>query len=233
MNITKFKASDLVAVNGNSLTIFIDINDGVLKAKDVRGNVYTLESLSAKLEGAQSVFVDPQENILKYLREPELTERLTSKQLNLGWARYDDTQYNENFKLTLNNGQLVDLPNNAGRIFTSYEGVSYYNPISNRILSDNVNDTYALTVTFKASAANANSTHLDFLLTGGDYERISKSISFYKANDTEQNFHDVYQYYTDLDFVQNGAGIKIMSDGGESKIWDVIFFIQKIQTHTA
>lgn len=197
MNVTKYKAEDLICSNGNSLTVFVDINDNLLKVKDVRGNV----------------------------------NKITSDKLDLGWARYDDTQYTSISKLNLVDQVTVNLPNNGGRTFRSKENVNYYDPTTNKLIADNLNDTYVLTVTFRASAANANSTHLEFSLVGGDYERINQSLAFFKGNEVTDNFHNLYQYYVDADFLANGAGIKIKASGGTAKIWDVIFFIQKTQTY--
>jgi hypothetical protein len=150
---------------------------------------------------------------------------------NKGWVRYDDTQYTSLNKLSLVDEVVVDLPNNGGSVYRSAPGIDYYDQITNRLIADNLNDTYLLTVSFVASAANTNSTHLDFSLTDGSYTRVSKSISFYKANDTPENFHNLFQYYVDADFIANGSGIKINSHGGTAKIWDVIFFIQKTQSY--
>ena len=52
---------------------------------------------------------------------------------------------------------------------------------------------------------------------------------FYKGNDVEQNFHEVFQYYTDSTFVNDGVDIRIKSDGGTAKVWDVIYFIHRTQ----
>jgi hypothetical protein len=92
-----------------------------------------------------------------------------------------------------------------------------------------------VTVVFKASASNTSSTHLDFQLVNGGvtgYERIHKSLAFYKGNNTEQNFHEVFQFYADADFVANGATLKITADGGAAQIWDIIFFIQRTQRYS-
>jgi hypothetical protein len=41
----------------------------------------------------------------------------------------------------------------------------------------------------------------------------------------------VMQYYTDADFVADGVEFKITSVGGTSKVWDIIYFIQKTQNY--
>ena len=73
--------------------------------------------------------------------------------------------------------------------------------------------------------------HLDIVLVGsGEIGRVHMVQQFYKGNDVEQGVHQVMQYYTDADFVSNGVQIKIQSHGGNAKVWDIIYFIQKTQS---
>ena len=149
---------------------------------------------------------------------------------SLGWTRYDDGTYTSLNKLTLADGVETTLPNNGGTIYRSHSSLDFYNTSTNKIVGVNENDVYQMTLAFKKSAANANQTHLDFELTGADdYDRISMSLGFYKGNDTEQNQHIMFQYYIDSNALANGLTPKITSDGGDSKIWDIIFFIQRTQ----
>ena len=148
----------------------------------------------------------------------------------LGWARYDDTVYTVSNKLALTDGVTVTLPNNAGNIVSSPSAPTFYNPGTQKLQATGVGNVYMLTIVFKASAANANTTHLDFKMSGpGDFSRINKALSFYKANDEAQSFHEVYQYYSDQDFVDNGVTLTINSDGGTANVWDIIYFVQKTQ----
>jgi len=166
-----------------------------------------------------------------------VTKKVTAAKLSehsqLGWARYDDNQYTSLNKLSLVDGVQVTLPNNASNIVNSPEAYTFYNSATQKIGALGENDCYVLTVVFKASAANTNTTHLDFTMYSpvGDFERIRKVLSFYKGNDTEQNFHEVFQFYADSDFVSNGVTLKINSDGGTAKVWDIIFFIQRTQRY--
>lgn len=149
---------------------------------------------------------------------------------SLGWARYDDTEYvGEDDTLSLTDGVEVVMPNNAGNVIKS--GVNdFYNGATKKILGLNNNDAYITTVVFKVKCPNANQTHLDVRFVGdGEIERIHKIIAFHKGNDTVQNEHEVFQYYTDSNFVQNGIEIRVMSHGGSAEIWDVIYFIQRTQ----
>ena len=149
---------------------------------------------------------------------------------SLGWARYDDTEYvGSEDTLDLADGVEVVMPNNAGNVVKS-DSNDFYDGVTKKILGLNANDTYITTVVFKMRCPNANQTHLDLRFVGdGEIERISKVIPFYKGNDTIQNEHEIFQYYTDTNFVQNGVEIRIKAHGGTAEIWDVIYFIQRTQ----
>lgn len=149
-----------------------------------------------------------------------------------GWARYDDTVYNASNKLPLVDGVAVTIPNNAGNVVLSPGAPTFYNSATQKLQATGVNNVYVLTVVFKASASNTQTTHLDFSIYSpvGDFARVSKVLTFAKGNGAEQNFHEVYQYYSDADFAANGAELKINSHGGSAELWDVIYFIQKTQS---
>ena len=150
----------------------------------------------------------------------------------LGWTRYDDGQYTSANKLSLALGVEITLPNNAASVYRSYDGIDYYN--GTRILADNLNDVYILTVAFKCSAANANQTYLRLQLdaeNGTPYERVGVDIAFPKGNDVAHEFHQVFQYYADQNFVDNGSLLRVTPTGGTAKIWDIIYFIQKTQSY--
>ena len=150
----------------------------------------------------------------------------------LGWTRYDDGQYTSANKLSLVQDAEITLPNNAASVYRSYDGIDYYN--GTRITADNLNDVYILTIAFKCSAANANQTYLRLQLdaqNGTPYERVGVDIAFPKGNDIEHEFHQVFQYYADQNFVDNGSLINVTATGGTAKIWDIIYFIQKTQSY--
>ena len=149
-----------------------------------------------------------------------------------GWARYDDTTYTNENKLTLSDGVEVVLPNNAGAIYRSHPSIAFYNGSTQKVLAINENDVYQITVVFRCSAANANQTYLSLHFEGGNgtpYDRIRSDINFPKGNDVSHDFHQMFQYYTDADFVLNGTDWKITANGGDAKIWDIIYFIQRTQ----
>jgi hypothetical protein len=149
-----------------------------------------------------------------------------------GWARYDDTEYTSSNKLALSDGVEVVLPNNAGAVYRSHPSITFYNGTTQKVLAINENDVYQITVVFRCSAANANQTYLSLHFEGGNgtpYDRIRSDINFPKGNDVSHDFHQMFQYYTDADFVLNGTDWKITSNGGSAKIWDIIYFIQRTQ----
>lgn len=149
----------------------------------------------------------------------------------VGWVRYNDNLWTSSNKLTLLDGVEVVLTNNGHTIQRSQDGIDYYNTTTNKLIGEIANNVYMLSVVFKASAPNANQTHLDVYIGEGDYRRLDVALMFAKGNDETQNFHNVYQYYVDQNFVDNGAQIRIMADGGNAQVWDIIYFIQKTQSY--
>lgn len=150
----------------------------------------------------------------------------------LGWARYDDTNWISSNKLPLLDGVSVILNNNAGNVVLSDDSINYYNNSTYKVLADNENELYMVTVVFKYSAPNANQTYIRLQLEGGNgtpYERLGSDIPFPKGNDVMHEYHQVFQYYADSSFVNNGSQWKITSSGGNANVWDIIFFISKIQ----
>ena len=152
----------------------------------------------------------------------------------LGWTRYDDGQYTSANKLSLALDTETVLPNNAASVYRSYTGIDYYNSSTQKVTADNVNDTYLMTVVFKYSAPNANQTYLEMHFEGGNgtpYDRIRDTITFPKGNDAAHDHHAIFQYYADSSFAANGSQWKITAVGGTAQIWDIIFFIQKVQSY--
>ena len=152
----------------------------------------------------------------------------------LGWARYDDDQYTSASKFSLTQDVEVVIPNNAATSYRSNVGVDYYNSTTKKVLADNENDTYVMTVVFKYSAPNANQTYLEMHFQGGNgtpYDRIRDTITFPKGNDTAHDHHAIFQYYADASFITNGSQWKITAFGGNAVIWDIIYFIQKTQSY--
>jgi hypothetical protein len=158
-----------------------------------------------------------------------------SNKMGLGWARYDDTQYTSLSPLTLVANVEVVMPNNAGNKIENIlnSNISYYNGTTKKIQAENVNDVYVMTVFFKATAVNASDCWLDMKLANAgatQYERLGQSLFLKKGNNIEVKFHEVFQYYSDLDFITNGAQWKLISNKN-IQIYDIIYFIQRTQNH--
>ena len=152
----------------------------------------------------------------------------------LGWTRYDDGQYTSASKLSLAQDTEIVFPNNGANIYRSYDGIDYYNPSTLKVLGDNANDLYMATIVFKASSSNANQCFLRVQLdsvNGTPYERVGIDLSFPKGNDEMHEFHEVFQYYITPDFITNGSQWKITAHGATAQVWDIIFFISKVQNY--
>lgn len=151
---------------------------------------------------------------------------------SLGWCRYDDSTYTSSNKLALTQDVEVVLPNDADTIYRSHTGIDYYS--DGKILADFENDTYLMTIVFKYSAPNANQTYLEMHFEGGNgtpYDRIRDTVTFPKGNDVAHDYHGIFQYYADSNFVNSGSEWNITSIGGGASVWDIIFFIQKVQNY--
>ena len=157
-----------------------------------------------------------------------------SKSFGQGWARYDDNQYTSIAPLVLQDGVITILPNNASNIIDNHlnSNIQFYNSTTKKIQAESEGDVYIQTIVFKASATNANQTHLHIQLAGTGatpYSRVSAEIEFPKGNGVAHDEHVVFQFYTDADFVANGNQWEVFADtgGGTVNIWDIIYFIQR------
>lgn len=169
-------------------------------------------------------------NIFGQLQWTDSTD-IVSGATFLGWARYDGApSFSNGSEVTVTDGNYIDPPVS---LVTNQIIDPYTNGASGKFVftSDDLNAVYSLTAVFKASAANANQTHVDINFISGatDYERLSKSIAFYKGNDQVDNFHEMFQFYVDSDLITYGLQPRLYAQGGSVKFGDVIFFIQKQQ----
>ena len=152
----------------------------------------------------------------------------------LGWVRYDDGVYTAENKLTITNGVETTLTNNGANIVRSKAGIDYYDTSTNRLLATTPNDVYMMTVVFNYSAENASQAYMHLNLENAGatpYERLKTDILFPKGNNETHEFHGVFQYYVDQDFIDTGSSWKVTADGSTCRIWDIIYFIQKTQSY--
>lgn len=151
--------------------------------------------------------------------------------LSPGWARYIDTQYTAAAPFALSDGVQVTLPNNAGTTTKSRLSLDLYNGSTSKLVGLQINEVCIISIEFKAQTPNANQTHLDLYITngGGNLQNLEVALAFIKGNATPEVFHNMFQYYVDQQFIDNGATIKIQSHGGSATVWDVEYFIQRTQ----
>lgn len=152
---------------------------------------------------------------------------------SLGWARYQDTVYTSSNKLALSDGVQVALPNNSGTTTKSHSSINFYDSTTVKLTPVNLNDVYIVSLMLKASASNANQTHLEIEFqhgsSGSTVENLFSAMSFYKGNDVEQKKHEMYSFYVDANVLSLGASIHITSVGGSANVWDIEYFIQRTQ----
>jgi hypothetical protein len=155
----------------------------------------------------------------------------------LSWARYDDTQYTTSsfFSVTMAGGERT-LPNNGGYSVTTHlhSDIQFYNSGSQRVYAEKEGDVYLMTISFRAKTANANAAYARIQMdsTGlTPYRRVGKDLFFGKGNDEWHDYHEVFQFYADTDFVSNGNQWKIRAIGATIDVADVIYFIQRTQNH--
>ena len=192
----------------------------------------TAERLSSEIRNGVVVYDTDKESFYKVVNNVWVkdSDGSTSK----GWGRYDDTQWTSSNKLPLLDGVSVVLNNNAGNVVRSSDDVDYYNGTTYKVLADAENELYMATVVFRFSSSNANQTFIRLQLEGGNgtpYERLGADIAFPKGNDVEHEFHMLFQYYADDEFVSNGSQWKITANGGAALVWDIIFHISKLQNN--
>ena len=157
----------------------------------------------------------------------------------LGWARYDDTTYTTSSGFLIGDGQTTVIPcNGSGSIETHmHSSVPFFNPNEQKIQAENDGDVYTITIDFSMKAAVnpsfENYARLSMNNTvGTPYTRVGRDL-FFSKNDTEwHKFHEIFQYYSDSDFVLNGNEFNITPFGVGVQIADVIIFIQRTQNHS-
>jgi hypothetical protein len=194
--------------------------------------VYTLDLTDA-------IPMKHEDGKMGYIAVSDLTSYINLRTSEkLGWARYDDTQYTTSsvFSLTTGAGD-VTLPNNGGNTNETHlhSEVSFYNTGSQLVQVENEGDVYMATIVFKAKTSNANGTSIRLQLdsTGTTpYERVGKDLFFGKGNDVWHDFHEVFQWYADDDFLANGNRFKVRAVGNTVSLANCIIFIQRTQNHT-
>ena len=151
----------------------------------------------------------------------------------IGWVRYQDSQYTSGSPLSLSDETPVTLTNNGNTKTKSDPTQEYYDTATQKLIASNLNDVYIITIEFKSATPNTQNCHLDLWFENGGslLENLNVSLAYYKGNATTQTFHNVFQYYIDQSFINNGGNIKIQSHGNSATVWDIQYFIQKTQSY--
>lgn len=236
-----YLSAGIFATTGSNLFIGDQTINGDL---NVNGNinVSTLVSASIIYESGSTIFGNSSDDTHQMTGSVSVTGSLNVNGQPvvlgpLGWARYDDTQYTTSsvFTLTPASGEQI-LPNNGGNTIETHlhSTISFYNTGSQIVQVENTGDTYMCTVVFDAKTANANAAYLRVQLdntVGTPYERVGKDLFFGKGNDVWHEYHEVFQWYADDDFIENGNVWRVQAFGAKVSIANVIFFIQRTQNH--
>lgn len=149
----------------------------------------------------------------------------------LGFQRIDDSQFTDISPLEITDGNTATVLTNNGLKYSLLVGSNSFFDGNGRINPEKENDVYQLSVVFNIISDNTNNGHIDLYIGGpnGDYERIKKTITFAKGNGDVQNIYESFSFYADADFIQQGAKIYVDSFGSNVKIFDIIFFINRVQ----
>lgn len=148
----------------------------------------------------------------------------------LGWGRFDDTQYNAGSPYIFSTNTEFIIPNNAGSVLTAGVGADFYD--GSKIRANFKNDTFLITVAFKAYIDSSNEHAEVYLYSAGTtpYSRVKNVIVFPKGNGIEHEYALTFQYYADSDLVLNGIDVR-MKASTSGAIYDVIYFIQQVQRY--
>jgi hypothetical protein len=150
---------------------------------------------------------------------------INNETLQIGWARYDDTEYTSGNPYLMTANTEFTLPNNGGTTNDPYSLGMYTSPSFDL----EAGSTYALTISFKASM-NTNNAHADlnfYCSTEDDYENIADVIVFPKGNGVEHVFSRSFNFYADTNVANDGLQIKFNASHS-GIIYDVIYFIEKL-----
>jgi hypothetical protein len=168
----------------------------------------------------------PYSKDIKLIEAGDLFSEILKNDTSKVWAKYNDlSSFANNTEKNINDGVYVNP-------MTSFQKtINGFDPYSTKFNFTVLNAVYVLTISFKATAPNANQTHMDidFFSGNNEYEKLNKSVIFYKGNDQVENFHEVFQFYVDQSLISNGLEIKIKPHGGSIKLGDATFFIQRTQ----
>jgi len=150
---------------------------------------------------------------------------VNNETLQIGWARYDDTEYTSGNPYLMTANTEFTLPNNGGVTNDPYSLGMYSSPSFDL----QAGSTYALTIAFKASM-NTNNAHADlnfYCPSDADYSNIADVIVFPKGNGVEHVYSRSFNFYANENVANDGLQIKFNASHSGA-IYDVIYFIEKL-----
>lgn len=215
----------------NSLTTGDRIQ--IISNTDAEVRIYPVSGfkLNEVVDGSYIINNKNSVHIFYYLGENGWISKNIEKR-DTGWASYSDTNYSSISPLIINENDTSVLENNAGSSITSYlpDGIfSFYDSILNKIILENVGDSYVMRVDFKASSSALNGlAYIKLNIKGTQNVILQKFITFPKGSDLIHDFSFTFNFYSLHDLVSNGGEIKIESVSGNTSIHDVIFLITRV-----
>jgi hypothetical protein len=147
--------------------------------------------------------------------------------LQIGWARYDDGQYNSEDPYIFSAEQSFILPNDATVKIDDYN-LNMYNEQTQKLTLQQ-GSTYAITVAFK-TYLNTNNGHADFSFSvesDADYLNIADVLTFPKGNGIAHVFSKSFNFYCNGNAELDGIQLNF-TPSHAGAIYDVIYFIEKL-----
>lgn len=233
----KLRIQDLLNVAG--FAVFDFISNAIRISKSVGQSFFGIQDNFFEFRGDTGGVARIYSNLLSATREYTLPNKNGTfamiDDIPTGFVRYDgDESFSNSTEITVVSGGTTNMIVEDPDPVVSLNGLDIYftrpgypKPTFN---FSEINQVYVLTVVFKARTTNANAAHiqLNFNVSGSvSYTRLSKSVDFYKGNNEIQNFHEVFQFYTDQDLVDNGLSLVLEAIGADVEFGDVIYFIQR------
>ena len=149
-----------------------------------------------------------------------------------GWAVYRDNAHTSGSPLVISEGNTGELENNAAIVIDGYLPIgvtSFYDAVNYKITPENVGDYYMITVRFVASTSKNGGYFTFGIDIGGSLGiRFKEMFLFPKGNGVAHDFSiDIPCYSLDT-FVANGGIPKIISENGNTSIWDIELQVARI-----
>ena len=142
------------------------------------------------------------------------------------------------FKSTLNTTEATGfgvstvatkLPNNAG-IDNYFFGdkASLYNPVTQRLVTNQLNAFYLVAISFKAKT-NSNNTWVECYLRAGDgsFSKRPQSEFIVRGANVENDMHILLEYYAGPALINVGFEIFINSNNPVT-IWDIDYTVKML-----